>query len=277
MKRGCPDHPKTIAFARVLNLPRYSAVGLLEMLWHWTAKYAPRGDVGRFSDGQIAEAVSWTDEPTKLVRAYIDTRWLDEHKTHRLVVHDWSQHADDATKKYLARHGLKFVDSVRTKSRQSRDSGGTGGEPSPDSGTPAVAVVSAVAKPLPLPEPQTDNGALSISPSQASVTDYELEPCSSNKVSVEPVPMSESERTSYARIVWKAFRDRAGHPETHQMATAEWDLLRRWMDKSVPLRVVLHAIAETKGPRDQLRLLTYFGPSVNEEHERVSLALSGTR
>ena len=47
MKRNTIDHPKTKALARALGLPLYSGVGVLEALWHWTARHAPAGDVGR--------------------------------------------------------------------------------------------------------------------------------------------------------------------------------------------------------------------------------------
>lgn len=274
MKRGCPDHPKTIAFARTLGVPRYAAVGLLEMLWHWTAKYAPRGDVGRFSDGQLAEAVSWTDDPAKLVSALVETRWLDAHNKHRLIIHDWQHHADDTTRKYLSRHGLSFIDSVRTKSRQSRDKVGHISEGSPDSVAPAVAVVSAVAvaKPLPLPEPpETDNGAMSVSPSQASVTDYELESCNSSKGKLEPVPMEQ--RPEYAEAVREAFAAKTNRA-TYLIAGADEYWVKRWMDDGVKLSVVLTAIRETRGVGHKL---AYYNSSVMTEHERVRLALSGTR
>ena len=49
MKRGTPDHPKVAKLASMIGLPIPWAlpytVGLLEMLWHFTAKFAPRGDI----------------------------------------------------------------------------------------------------------------------------------------------------------------------------------------------------------------------------------------
>jgi hypothetical protein len=47
MKRGTPEHPKTAHLMAALSIPRPYAVGILELLWHFTARYAPRGDVGR--------------------------------------------------------------------------------------------------------------------------------------------------------------------------------------------------------------------------------------
>lgn len=118
---------------------------------------------------------------------------------------------------------------------------------------------------------QTDNGALPLSPSQVSVTDYELEPCSSDKGKREPVPMGQ--RVEYAEEVLKAFRGRAEKP-TYQFNGLDGYWLKRWMDEGIPLRVVLAGIAL---PRNVGHALAYYNSAVVEEHERVTLALSGTR
>jgi hypothetical protein len=112
MKRGTPDHPKTLALRQDLNLPIYSAVGLLELLWHFTAFYAPRGDIGRFSNQQIAAACGWDGDPDALVKAFISARWVDTNKRHRLIVHDWPEHADDAVHMALARRVTRFADGT---------------------------------------------------------------------------------------------------------------------------------------------------------------------
>ena len=123
MKRGTPDHPKMEALATALGVDLAKAVGTLELLWHFTAKFAPQGDVGKWSDEAIAKAAHWCandGEPCKLVRALVETRWLDECKERRLIVHDWGDHADDATKKQLKRKELDVLVPVRTLSRQRR-------------------------------------------------------------------------------------------------------------------------------------------------------------
>lgn len=109
MKRGTPDHPKVVMLMEALGLPLYAAVGILELLWHWTARFARRGDVGRYPDSLIARGVGWDREPSELVQALIRTGWLDENPEHRLVVHDWNRHADEATKKALENAGERFV------------------------------------------------------------------------------------------------------------------------------------------------------------------------
>ena len=46
MKRDALAHPKTLDLAARLNCSRAEAIGLLTLLWNWTADYAIAGDVG---------------------------------------------------------------------------------------------------------------------------------------------------------------------------------------------------------------------------------------
>lgn len=159
MKRGTPDHPKTARLALALGCHRLLAVGILEMLWHWTARYAPRGDVGRWDNATIAAGILWDGDADQLIAALIETRWLDVDEEHRLLIHDWQQHADDATKKHLSRNNLAFA----TMSRRRPVKGRTKSDSESAAVTPAVAVAVAIAKPEPLPEPRGD-GATSAPP-----------------------------------------------------------------------------------------------------------------
>lgn len=89
-------------------MPRYVAVGLLELLWHTTATLAPRGDIGALQDDHIAEELYWQGDTGVLVEALVKTGWLDECSVHRLVVHDWKDHADQGVsrKKPVEEHGF---------------------------------------------------------------------------------------------------------------------------------------------------------------------------
>ena len=105
LKRGTPDHPKTLRLARTLGVPLPMVVGYLELLFHWTARFAPRGDVGKFSDADIEVGVGWEGAAGELVSALEAEGWIDAHHDPRvrLVVHDWHEHADDAVKKVVQR------------------------------------------------------------------------------------------------------------------------------------------------------------------------------
>jgi hypothetical protein len=109
MKRGTITHPKTLELAAALTLTRYAAVGVLESLWHWTATYAFQGDIGRFSDRAIADGIAWDREADELISALVKCGWLDAHEHHRLVIHDWSDHADDAVRTRLEYNNLRFA------------------------------------------------------------------------------------------------------------------------------------------------------------------------
>ena len=112
MKRGTPRHPKVTDLATAIKKEVYSAAGLLELLWHFTAEFAPRGDVGRHTDGAIAKAIHWRGNAAALTKALVDSRWLDMCDICRLAVHDWPQHADDATHMKLARAREFFCDGT---------------------------------------------------------------------------------------------------------------------------------------------------------------------
>ena len=109
MKRGTPDHPKVDGLMDSLSIPRYAAVGLLESLWHMTMRYAVAGDIGKFTDEQIARRLGWDGEAQALVAALLANRWLDVGADCRLVVHDWHEHADQTVKRYVASKGLAFA------------------------------------------------------------------------------------------------------------------------------------------------------------------------
>ena len=152
MKRGTPRNPKVLHLCNLLKVKVPTAVGYLELLWHFTAEFAPQGDIGRFDDRWIEAALFWTGRAGHLIHCLTVARWLDDHPKCRLAVHDWHDHADDSVKKRLIRSGLQFVEvaekvtvqnpvSDRTLSGRVADNGGLP-EPEPKP------------KPEPKPEPE---------------------------------------------------------------------------------------------------------------------------
>ncbi len=94
---------------RRLDIPSCQAVGLLESLWHLTAREAPRGDIGKLSNEDIALSIDYRADETAMLDALVDCGWLDRDPVHRLVVHDWADHADDAVQMRLARNRQFFA------------------------------------------------------------------------------------------------------------------------------------------------------------------------
>lgn len=123
MKRGTIDHPKTAMLADTLGLELFAAVGLLECLFHFTAQYARRGDIGRYPDKIIAQRCFWTTGPETLVSALVKCRWLDEHPEHRLTVHDWHAHADNTVRTALTRNGEVFWNGEPPRRAKEEDGG----------------------------------------------------------------------------------------------------------------------------------------------------------
>lgn len=104
MKSGGCSHPKTKRLARSLGVSIPTAIGHLELLFHFTNQYAPRGDLGRYGCNEIAEGCGWeaNEEGTvEFVDALVATKWLDKHEVHGVVVHDWPEHAPDYTKRKM--------------------------------------------------------------------------------------------------------------------------------------------------------------------------------
>jgi hypothetical protein len=110
MKRGTTDHPKMLMLASLLGLEKWGAVGIMESVWHFTAKYAPQGDIGKYTREMIAVGIGWTGGADRLIDALIGAKWLDLSGQNELIVHDWSEHSDDYANKYLLRHGMKYAD-----------------------------------------------------------------------------------------------------------------------------------------------------------------------
>lgn len=151
MKRGTPDHWKMKDLARRLNVPPMYAIawanGVMERIWHYTAKYCPQGDIGRVPDEEIAEVCGWPVKAAgRLVEALVQSRWLDRSSAHRLLVHDWQEHADQSVKKTLANRGLSFFFPEKSGNI-------------PEDSTLTRAVPLPLPEPMPEPEPKPRGAA----------------------------------------------------------------------------------------------------------------------
>ena len=151
MKRGTPSHPKTLALAAALELPQWGAVGLLEMLWHFAAQYARRGDVGRHGDGAIAAALGWTQDPARLVQVLVETGWLDGCSCHRLRIHDWPEHADQAVQRTEDVRRRGFLECYQ---RVELLRGTAFAKPASRPLETSSSLLEVSSLPLPLPEPE---------------------------------------------------------------------------------------------------------------------------
>lgn len=163
MKRAATDHPKVANLADAIaaehkHQRRFAlliATGTLERLWHFTAKFTPQGDIGKRKDEEICRWVGWPiEDSSTLIRLLIQCEWLVNHPVHRLIVHDWGEHADDSVKKMLQRKGLAFV--CLDMSGHVSPSSLPEPEPEPEPTTPARSI----AAPQPSPPKAAESGEL---------------------------------------------------------------------------------------------------------------------
>ena len=234
MKRGTPHHPKTLALAALLDVDRCTAVGILEGLFHWAGGYARRGDVGKHSDAAIASGVGSSIEAVRLVGALKESGWLDECPCHRLRVHDWPEHADQAVHKTAEVKKSGFLPCY------------SGGSPE------GLRKVSGVP-----PEVRT------LQPAQG--TGRKADGAGNREDGSHAAVVLEHQVQEYAHEVWMAFCKKAGHPETRQPSSNDNYTLKAWLDASIPLHVVLAAIRESNGSG---YTLAYYRNQVDESYAR---------
>jgi len=92
-----------------LGLTKWGAVGVLELLWHFTMRNAKLGDIGKYTDEEIAISIGWEDDIDKLIDTLVDLGWLDRNDEYRLVVHDWEEHCPYWIRGWVASRHYRFV------------------------------------------------------------------------------------------------------------------------------------------------------------------------
>lgn len=109
MKREAANHPKMHDLAARLGIENEHALGLVQRLIWFTADHAIAGDVGKWPDGAIARGCGWQGEPTAFVDALTSAGWLDAHDAHRLILHDWPDHAENWVKAKMKKAKTAFL------------------------------------------------------------------------------------------------------------------------------------------------------------------------
>ena len=120
MKAGTHNHLKTKRLKRLLGVPLYRAVGILETLWLLCIDCCDEGDIGKFSDDEIADYLEWDGDASELVRALSDSGWTDPDADRRLVVHDWLEHCPEFIRdRVRKRHARNEKASIKASDRRS--------------------------------------------------------------------------------------------------------------------------------------------------------------
>lgn len=125
------DHPKKDKLAELLwsempiDVADYAAMGAIHCLWWWAADYAKDGDLGRYSDAQVAKGCRWHGDPKTLVDAFMSSGFVDRDRR----IHGWmettgagiAKREADAARKRDARLAAKQEPQTRTVPGQSTD------------------------------------------------------------------------------------------------------------------------------------------------------------
>lgn len=151
MKRDALNHPKMLDLASRLDISRAQAIGIMTLLFDFTATYAAQGDIGKLRNGAIARACEWMTDADSFIAALVDSGWLDRDEKHRLVVHDWSDHCEQWVKLKLQKLNLEFLPKSRvqgTAEDSAEDSAERSIEPSAE-----ASASRDLAKPSPNPDP----------------------------------------------------------------------------------------------------------------------------
>jgi hypothetical protein len=121
MKLDALDHPKTFDFCARLGVELPTALGHLELLWAFTGKKAPQGNIGKWPDGAIARACYWMGPPDSFIQALLLSGFIDADPEHRLTVHDWHAHAPGWVRAKLKKIDAPFIATLEPSSERSSD------------------------------------------------------------------------------------------------------------------------------------------------------------
>lgn len=179
MKREAMGHTKMKRLCRRLDIALWQGVGLMESLWHLTAREAPRGDIGKLSDEDIALGIDYRGDETAMIEALVLSGWLDQNETSRLLVHDWDEHADDAVHMRLARAQEFFCSGCAPKIARLT---GKDREKAHDFYTTyaqkdklcAPPVPEPIPEPVPVPEPEPVESTLALTSAEVPAGVFEL-------------------------------------------------------------------------------------------------------
>jgi hypothetical protein len=221
LKLEALDHPKTMDLAARLNVELPTAIGYLELLWAFTGKKAPQGNIGKWPDGAIARACYWMGRPEVFTQALCDSGFAEHDEIHRITIHDWHEHAPRWVRSKLSTLNLVFVTGPTSPASPDIEADASG-DTSPDTGGDSKGREG---KPRQEPESERAGAAPDARPSRAkSATripeDFALNPERRGVAEAEKLPV---ERT------FAAFRDYWTAASGAKARKHDWDATwRNW-------------------------------------------------
>lgn len=113
MKAGTQNHVKVRRLKRLLGVPLYQAVGLLETVWLLCSDCCDEGNLGKFTDEEIADYLEWEGPPGMVVNALVEAGWVDRDEKHRLVVHDWLEHCPEFVRERVRKRHMREAKAAK--------------------------------------------------------------------------------------------------------------------------------------------------------------------
>lgn len=103
--------------AEELGIMEPYVVGILEVFWHWVAKYHPHGEITGIRPTLMARAMRYTEDPKRLLDSLAVCGFLDHLPDGKVLVHDWSEHADNSVHQLLKKRHELFADGSKPFTR----------------------------------------------------------------------------------------------------------------------------------------------------------------
>jgi hypothetical protein len=224
MKRGTDQLIKFRLLQQRLGLNRRETKSILQEIWDLAAVNCPQGDLGRFSDAEIAFGIDYEGDSSALIRALVDTGWLDEESACRLYIHDWHEHCEDHIHAQLARARQTFANGVAPKlSKLSRDeradaekyysdlaANGGSRQPAAPGGARRRNNAACLSLSLSLNHSHSLNEKHSSAQPVVERVGEEADPASDSNPDPEPRPPSEAERRRQAEAIYALYPRKVG-------------------------------------------------------------------
>lgn len=151
-------HPKILRLSRRLGVNEAQAAGHVVLLWTWTLRMRPDGDLTGFEAEDVALASKWLGDSNTFVDSLVEIGLLDKSEN-GLEVHDWLERAEryNRSKKEAERRKNKAKNAVdpqwghsgddRQTDREDRQTDNEGGLPAE-----VVALWKSICVPAGLPD-----------------------------------------------------------------------------------------------------------------------------
>lgn len=120
-------HPKTKRLARAAGISIPAAIGHLHLLWWWALDYAQDGDLGGYTDEDIADAMEWNDTDASILIKSLESAGFIDRDGETFHIHDWHNYAGrlieqrEARTVYKQRQYELYKDLRLTRAVKARD------------------------------------------------------------------------------------------------------------------------------------------------------------